>query len=262
MFEQIWLAAFVLLVSFLSLKLRLLAPSGSIAAAAAGIIIGIGTGWQGLVLLGLFFITSSMWSIFKKSKKTGMEERLGNGARRNWLQVAANGGPAAVFSIIYSFDPQPLWLAGFSMSLASANSDTWSSEIGALSKSSPISIRTWKRAASGTSGAVSALGSAAGAAGSLLIAAGAALLFPLTAGHVMSIFLIGCLGNILDTLIGAYWQASYRCAHCGLYIEKSRHCGRSAELISGFRWMTNDTVNFAGGMAASLIGMVCLQWLS
>jgi uncharacterized protein (TIGR00297 family) len=261
MFDHIWLSAFVLLVSFISLGLRLLAPSGSIAAAAAGICIGIGTGWRGLVLLGLFFLTSSVWSVYKKNKKAAMEEKLGTGARRNWLQVAANGGLAAAFSLIYSFDPQLLWLAGFSISLASANSDTWSSEIGALSKSSPLSIRTWRRTASGTSGAVSALGSAAGAAGALLIAGGAALLFPFTAGHVLAIFLFGCFGNILDTFIGAYWQASYRCAQCGLHIEKSKHCGIPADLVSGFRWMTNDAVNVASGLAASLLGIGYLLWV-
>jgi uncharacterized protein (TIGR00297 family) len=262
MFDFLWPAAFVLLASFLSLKLRLLAPSGSIAAAAAGICIVIGTGWRGLALLGLFFLTSSLWSVYKKNQKTAMEEKLGKGAQRNWLQVAANGGLAAVFSIIYMFDPQILWLSAFSISLASANSDTWSSEIGALSKSSPISIRTWRKTAAGTSGAVSVLGSAAGAAGSLVIAGGAALLFSFSSGHMIAIFLFGCIGNILDTFIGAYWQASYRCALCGAGKEKSNHCGNRAELVSGFRWMTNDAVNFASASAAALLGISCQLWLS
>jgi uncharacterized protein (TIGR00297 family) len=262
LFDFLWLSAFVLLASILSLKLRLLAPSGSIAAAAAGICIAFGTGWRGLALLGLFFLTSSLWSVYKKKQKTAMEEKQGKGARRNWLQVAANGGLAAVFSIIYAFDPQIMWLSAFSISLASANSDTWSSEIGALSKSYPISIRTWRKAAAGTSGAVSVLGSAAGAAGSLVIAGGAGLLFSFPSGHMMAIFLFGCIGNILDTFIGAYWQASYRCAYCGADIEKSKHCGSRAELVSGYRWMTNDAVNFASGSAAALLGIGCLFWLS
>ncbi len=61
-----------------------------------------------------------------------------------------------------------IWLMGFIVCIASANSDTWASEIGSLSKKNPIYIRTFKRIERGTSGAISLLGSIAALSGSLL----------------------------------------------------------------------------------------------
>ena len=63
--------------------------------------------------------------------------------------------------------------------MAAANSDTWASEIGSMSKGKPISVKTFKRAERGTSGAVSLLGTFAAVVGSFLIALPSYFLFDL-----------------------------------------------------------------------------------
>ena len=107
--------------------------------------------------------------------------------------------------------------------MASANSDTWASEIGTLSKNKPIYIRTFKRIEKGTSGAVSLLGAIAALLGSLLISL-LAIGFFNWSFHFFIIFIFGFLGNVIDTIIGAFYQQVYVCSKCGIETEKKIHC--------------------------------------
>ncbi|MDN3018529.1 DUF92 domain-containing protein [Paenibacillus sp. BSR1-1] len=235
--------------------LNSLTKSGAIAAFLTGLAVYIGFGVKGLFLLGAFFATSSLWSKYKSAAKASIEEKLAKGTTRDWRQVAANGGAAALFSIIYYFHNDSLWLMGFSVSLASANSDTWASEIGSLSRNNPIYIRTFKRIEKGTSGAISLLGSAAAISGALLIAILTMLLFHLPVYEGLIIFLFGYLGNVIDTLVGAYYQQEYRCVNCGIHTEKKVHCGKPATRIKGVPFVDNDMVNFLSGSIAAILAI-------
>ena len=123
--------------------------------------------------------SSSLWSKIKSSNKRKAEELLVKGSQRDWQQVMANGGLAAMASALYYFTEAPIWLLGFCICIAAANSDTWASEIGSMSKGKPISIKTFKRVDRGTSGAVSLLGTFAAVVGSFIIALAAYLIFDL-----------------------------------------------------------------------------------
>jgi uncharacterized protein (TIGR00297 family) len=252
-------AVILILIIFLAAiagnKFHVLTISGSMAAAVVGILIALGLEIRGLILLGLFFGTSSFWSKYKRKYKNKVEERLAKGSQRDWQQVVANGGAASVAGFFYYIDPDPLWIFTYCVLLAGANSDTWASEIGTLSKRSPISVRSFSVVPQGTSGAISFLGTFAGIAGSLLIAVFSYLLFKLTMVLAFLVFVFGFLGNIIDTLLGAYVQAAYKCPICGLETEKLHHCGQRTGLIRGFSFLNNDTVNFLSSFAAALIGI-------
>ena len=161
---------FIAIVAFAGYYLKFLTISGGIAAFIVGILTASGLGIKGLILLGVFFATSSFWSKYKRIYKSKVEERHAKGAQRDWQQVAANGGLAGLVSFLYLLEPDSLWIYAFSILIASSNSDTWASEIGTLSKRPPISIKTFTAASKGTSGAVSALGTIAAILGSILIA--------------------------------------------------------------------------------------------
>ena len=117
--------------------------------------------------MGLFFCSSSLWSKMKSSNKRKAEELLVKGSQRDWQQVMANGGLAAMASALYYYTGAPIWLLGACICIAAANSDTWASEVGSMSKGKPISIKTFRRVDRGTSGAVSLLGTCAAVMGSL-----------------------------------------------------------------------------------------------
>ncbi|MEH7121140.1 DUF92 domain-containing protein [Neobacillus vireti] len=234
--------------------------NGAFAAMLVGMSIYMGLGLNGLALLGAFFISSSFWSKYKASAKKNMEEKLAKGATRDWVQVLANGGAAALFSLLYLFFPEKIWLIGFTVCLASANSDTWASEIGSLSKKKPIYIRTFKRVERGTSGAISGLGSTAAIAGSLFISILSYFLFHLDLDSVLIVFLFGYIGNVIDTLIGAFYQLAYICKHCGINTEKMNHCQMPTTRIKGFRLVDNDMVNFLSGFIASMLSIAILRF--
>ncbi len=256
MMEAILMIAVILVTGLAGYKVKSLTNSGAIAAFITGLGVFSGFGVKGLLLLGTFFATSSMWSKFKSSYKSKIEEKLAKGARRDWLQVMANGGTAVLFSLMYYFDHNNIWLIGFAVSIASANSDTWASEIGSLSKHDPLFIRTFKRVDKGTSGAISLLGSTAAFGGSLLIAMMSFWLFSLSIGECLLILLFGYLGNVIDTLFGAFFQRAYVCPQCGVKTEKKQHCGHLTTKIKGLQFIDNDMVNFLSGFFASWLALL------
>ncbi|MGG3470000.1 DUF92 domain-containing protein [Neobacillus pocheonensis] len=255
MMEAVLISGMIIIASFVGYKDRSLTKSGAFAAIFVGLAVYLGFGVKGLILLGTFFASSSSWSKYKSSDKRKIEEKLAKGATRDWRQVAANGGAAALFSIIYYFHHVELWLIGFVVCLASANSDTWASEIGSLSKNNPIYIRTFKRIEKGTSGAISLLGSSAALGGSLLISLISMWFFQLTIFESSIVFLLGFLGNIIDTLIGAFYQQEFKCKKCGIQTEKRVHCGLTTTRTKGFPFVDNDMVNFISGLTAAIIAI-------
>ncbi|MFJ5715367.1 DUF92 domain-containing protein [Neobacillus sp. NPDC093127] len=261
MMEIMMIFSVMILTGFAGYLLKSLTISGAVAAVLVGLAVYLGFGVNGLFLLGAFFLSSSLWSKYKSSQKRTIEEKLAKGATRDWRQVLANGGAAGLFSIIHYISDDSTWLVGFAVSLASANSDTWASEIGSLSKKNPIYIRTFKRIDKGTSGAVSILGSLAALAGSLLISLISFWLFHLEFIFCLLIFLSGYFGNVIDTLMGAFYQQVFRCTHCGIETEKRLHCHLPTIRIKGSPIMDNDMVNFLSGFLAALMAIGVFQFI-
>lgn len=234
----------------------MLSLSGAVMAFVVGSCIALGFGINGLILLGIFFISSSLLSKFKKKKKSALEDIHEKGSTRDWAQVLANGGIAAVFGLAMFWWDHPVFILALGISLASANSDTWASELGSLSNRPPISIRGLKRVVTGTSGAISLLGTIAGFFGSILIAGAAAFLFQLDLESFIAILLFGFIGMFIDTIFGAFLQAEFICTKCGRHIEKPFHCHVEAMLCKGQSWIRNDTVNFISCLSAVFLGVL------
>ncbi|MCM3566615.1 DUF92 domain-containing protein [Neobacillus mesonae] len=260
MMEHVIILAAMIFLGYAGYMVRSLSKSGAIAAAIVGYAVYLGLHYNGLILLGVFFVSSSYWSKYKSAAKEKMEEKLAKGGARDWRQVFANGGAAALFSVLYLFDQSIIWVLGFAVSLASANSDTWASEIGSLSKKDPIYIRNFKRVERGTSGAVSGLGTIAALMGALLIAVISVWFFKLALVLGIMIFLFGYFGNVMDTLVGAFYQQLYVCSRCGLETEKKVHCGMQTKRIKGITLMENDMVNFLSGVLSSILAICVLYY--
>ena len=218
-----------------------LTPAGVAAAVAVGAATTLGAGWKGLALLCVFFVTASALTR--------------GGGRRGAVQVVANGGVAAAAALLALADRG--WLLPFAGALAAAASDTWSTEIGARSATTPRLLISGRRVPPGTSGAVTWLGSAGGGAGAVLVAGSAAWLGLVAWTAAGWIAAAGVAGGLADSVLGATLQARYRCERCGRLGETPQcPCGGATQLASGLRWLTNDTVNLlctlvgaAGGAA-------------
>ncbi|NUK30932.1 DUF92 domain-containing protein [Parageobacillus sp. VR-IP] len=234
--------------------IRSLSISGAIATIIVGTIVGIGFSWNGLILLGLFFVSSSMWSKIGKNKKKKLMEKVEKGECRDYIQVFANGGLPALISFLSLFHPSPFWLPLFLISVAAANADTWASEIGILSKQPPRLLTNFKKVEAGTSGAVTLLGTAAAFFGAAFIAAAGAVQWENIS--VMTIAFFGWLGSLFDTWFGAVWQAVYRCPICGMQTERKEHCGQKTVHMKGYRFVNNDVVNVLSIACSTLIYVV------
>ena len=245
------------LVSILAWRFGLLAGSGAIAATIiGGLIFSLGRLPWALLLL-TFFVSSSLLSWAFPSRKREVASTFAKGGRRDWAQVAANGGLGTCFLLAVFLgwiDPSIAW-AGYAGSLASVNADTWATELGVLSPTPPRLLTTGKRVLPGKSGGISLLGSMAALAGAFLIA-GLAGWFTSsqTPQLVLIVTLAGLLGSFVDSLFGATVQAIYYCPQCKK--ETERHpfhtCGTPTIFHRGWVWLNNDGVNFFSSVFGAL----------
>ena len=253
--DQFSVIGFIAIFAAASGYFHLLKPSGAFAAFLTGMFIWAGFGLKGLLLMGIFFLTSSLLSRYKSKRKEHLGELHAKGSARDWGQVAANGGTAALAGLANFISPDPVWLIVLAISIASANADTWASELGVLSSQQPFSIKSFRRVPRGTSGAISGFGTAASAAGSLLIALTGGYLFGEGTDWIFFVFLFGVIGALLDTLLGAYVQAGFKCVRCNLLTEKLTHCSTPTKHVSGFTRINNDVVNFLSCFTGAIMGM-------
>lgn len=244
---------------------KALTAGGAVASIIIGAVIAFAFSLYGLLLLGAFFISSTVLDRLLEKNNHDPENRFEEkGSRRDAFQVAANGGWAAVASGLFLITQHPVWLAGFIGTLAAANSDTWASAIGKRSNESPVTVLSGKPVPAGQSGGTTKAGNMGAAAGSLfIILCGSALFFlpehiPLTWSVWPVLFAAGFAGQWIDAVSGAFLQGLYRCGVCGNLTEKRQHCSSRTSLIKGSKWVNNDSVNlictFAGMTLGALAG--------
>jgi uncharacterized protein (TIGR00297 family) len=244
-------------ISVSAWKAGALSISGASAAVIIGLLIfGLG-GLRWAVLLLVFFISSSLLSRFFKNQKRRLEANYSKGEKRDWGQVAANGGLGAALVIVHTFFPenQLVWPA-FAGAMAAVNADTWATELGVLSLKKPRLITTLKPVERGSSGGVSAAGFLAAAAGAGLV--GIAAVIYSDASHLL-VFLIvligGFTGSLVDSFFGATLQSIYYCQECNK--ETERHpihiCGFQTTRLRGIPIFNNDVVNFTCSITGAVV---------
>jgi uncharacterized protein (TIGR00297 family) len=166
-------------IALISIPLRLVAPSGSIAGFVAGSVILHFGGWGAYAVLWTFFLFGTVASKLGYARKerlgTAQANRARRGARHVWANVSVGAALAvAMHGRVFesSLPVLPLALAG---SFAAALADTFGTELGTLFGRRPFLLSAMKRVPPGTRGAVSGAGILGGVLGALLVgAAGAA----------------------------------------------------------------------------------------
>jgi uncharacterized protein (TIGR00297 family) len=216
--------------------------------------------WGGGLAFGallLFFAFGSLVSKIGRNQKmlpSSLHQRQGP---RSPVQVVSNGLPPLLFVALSHFTGSSLFLLAALAAFSVATADTFSSEIGMLSARAPVSILTGKPVPKGISGGVTPLGFLAAAVGSLLIALTAIFSFGWMGGLV--VWICGMVGSVLDSLMGALFQAKYRLPSGGL-TERPWAEGNPLPLVGGFSWMNNDVINFlsilfCGALSTAFTGL-------
>ena len=245
-------------VGYAAYRRRSVSFSGMLGGIVVGTVFFVAGGLFFWLILMTFFATSTVLGGVGKKSKQQAEKIVAKGDTRDLIQVLANAGVGIIAAALYRITGEHLWIAAFAASFAAANSDTWASEIGMMSKNQPVSILTLRPLEKGTSGGVSALGVLASAGGSLTIALvfyiGYGLLFdftPFAFRAAAYITIAGFAGSLVDSLIGASLQAQYLCATSGATTEKRFESGTPNELLRGVPIINNDMVNFLSGLCAT-----------
>eukprot|EP00897_Mesotaenium_endlicherianum_P007889 jgi/Mesen1/7128/ME000369S06442 len=288
MISLVWCLVSVILAIALAhrgLKKGSLSSSGAVAA----FVVGAATLTCGLrfgATLIAFYMSSSKLTKYKAAEKRAIEDDFKEGGQRTWCQVLANSFTATLIAISFCyttgwrdfcFDAQrSKWntalLGAFLGHYACCAGDTWASELGILSKASPVLITTFRAVPRGTNGGVSALGLAASTAGGAFVglvfylaglittkgctsdggggsdvaAAGAALAqlwaVPLATAA-------GLLGSLVDSLLGATLQYSGFCSEHKKVVSKR---GALVKHITGLDLLSNDAVNFISALVTAV----------
>lgn len=252
-------ALFGFIIAVASYVARFLTFSGSAATFLLAVIVfGVG-GWQWTVPIVTFFVLSSLLSKFGGSRKERFDLLFEKSSRRDWGQVAANGGVAGLVVVLSAlfpiFDFYPLYLGA----LAAVTADTWGTEIGILSKGRTVSVLTFQPVATGTSGGVSGLGTIGGAVGAAAVAlAGYSWYSEFRTAIVVAA--AGVVGSLADSALGATVQAQFKCEVCGRTTERQMHCGKAALRSRGVQWVNNDVVNFFCAAVGALVAW-CMMLL-
>ena len=243
----LWSILSIIIFTFANKK-HSLSLSGAIGGYLLGIIIFGAGGWNWITPLVFFFISSSILSNIKRKKSS----------KRNIVQILANGGFPTICAIEYIFWGSPYSLILYLGAISSATADTWGTEIGYFSKSSPRLILSKKKVSRGTSGAITYLGTLGSIFGGFIIGLIGQKFFGID-NLIIPITIAGFLGSLFDSMLGNYIQGKYKCKECNITIEEQSHCNNSAILISGSKFIDNDMVNFLNTLFGAITAY--LIWL-
>ncbi|WDV47493.1 DUF92 domain-containing protein [Clostridiaceae bacterium M8S5] len=255
----ITISSFIAIPAYYKKSLKM---SGCFGAIVLGTVIYITSSSFGIIVMLSFFISSSLLSHFKKSKKNECAKLFDKTGNRDALQVFANGGVGLIFSIVYFFTGRGIYLICMCIAFAASNADTWATELGILNKKDPVSLRTLRRVKKGTSGAISLLGSMFSMLGAIFIALISVALIKYTQVKIIGfslyeIFIFvsigGFLGCFIDSLLGATVQGIYYSEELNRETEKKVLEGKKTKLVRGFEIFNNDVVNFLSIALASIL---------
>ena len=221
------------LLALFALYKKKITNSGIIAAWIMAIIITYVGGLYAFLALTSTFL---LMIISDKVKESNRDEK------RNIYQIFSNVLTATLALVIYYFKENEIFLVMYYAVLADSLSDTLASSIGSLSNKKAYNPITFNEMKKGESGAISSLGLSISFFGGMVIGG----IYYLNGGEIVNyliIILMGALGSYIDSIMGAYLQAKYKCVKCKKVVECNKHCSKDAKLISGLMFINNDVVN-------------------
>ncbi|KAH6615235.1 integral membrane protein DUF92-domain-containing protein [Boeremia exigua] len=225
-----------------------LTPAGIATAIVTAVVHAIHPWSAFFLLLAVFFLAGSAVTKVKHDVKAKLTQSAtgasGGEGTRNHVQVIANSGIASVLILLHywqlkkegRFESKDLCfhkrsdilVVGIIANYAAVAADTFSSELGILSKGKPVLITApWRSVPPGTNGGVTGTGLAAGMYGSLGISLVALFFMPFcrewdsreSFRFAISMTMAGIAGTLLDSLLGALLQASVVDVQSGRIIE-------------------------------------------
>lgn len=249
-----------LCVSWFAWQKGYLTRNAALASTGFGIVILLGAGLPAAIsVVVCFFITG--WLSRKRDHflQDGIEHTR---TCRNLRQVVANALTLSVLAVCYGLDNEKnmATIAAFLGCVGAVAGDTWATEISPFNKQQPHLITSFKHVDAGTPGAVTVLGTAmtglAGLVAAMVYILSMAMVLPITSLSLIvtlscSAIIGGLVGALTDSVLGARFQAVYRDAEDNIVDKPVNHQGVENEYINGYRWLSNNLVNFSNSVAGA-----------
>ena len=237
-----------LIISFV-IERKNLTRGGTIAAIFLDIAVSISLGNLGFLLLLIFLVLGILTDKLKKKNANLKEEKS---SHRDASQVLANGLVPIVCAAMYFAIGERAFLLAFVAALAEALGDTAASSLGSYSRNT-FDLFKFRKCEQGISGGVSFIGTIAAFTFSTIIPLVALAFSLISITEMLVITAISIAGVFFDSLLGSLLQAKYRCTVCNSLTEKREHCATPAKLVSGIRFINNDTVNALATLFAAIL---------
>jgi uncharacterized protein (TIGR00297 family) len=266
------------------LKKKTLSRSGAVSAWCVGFLM-VGSGLRGFVLL-MFYQIGSSATKYKKEWKESHDATAAEGSVRGPSQVLGCSALAVILSLVHvlkvgeeqRIDFHDNYLAASLTCAILAHhatclADTMASELGMLTKTTPVLItQPWRTVPGGTNGGVTVFGTCMSAVGGALMGLGTACMdwcsggFAVAPPAVPTLQLVvfgtvcGFVGSVIDSVLGATVQATYqnpedRVIHHERTQANFKH-------IAGMDLLTNVQVNLVSiCITSALGGCVFGQWI-
>lgn len=213
---------------------QLLTPAGLLHAWALGIVIWGTLGWQGYLIVMVYFLVGSAVTRIGMAQKEAAgiaEKRSGARGPENVWGSALTGTLCAVGVLFLDEPYRSFLLLGFVASFATKLSDTTASEVGKAYGKRTFLITTLQPVSPGTEGAVSLEGTLAGAVASAAVAFLSWGIGFIDLTGVWFCVLAAFIATNLESVIGATWQ-------------------------SQVEWMTNEVVNFINTLIGAIAAIL------
>lgn len=263
------------LISFYSYKSKKLTLLGTLTAFIIGLIT-YATSIIFYIVLIVFFLSSSRFTKMGSKRKEQISTSHKKEKIRGVAQVICNGGIPTLFCLIHlimygnlkniclgdsNFYREFLIFLVISY-YSTCNADTWASEVGVLSKTTPVLITNFRNVPAGTNGGVTVAGTIMSALGGLVIGSTAEIAQICTCQNVkyfkMSIFglISGLIGSLIDSILGALLQETIYNKNTKQIISKEEYLlskTQSDYVILGSDILSNNSVNIVSATITSFL---------
>jgi len=264
-----------LALGLLGYRRRLLSRGGAVVVGAIMTLVFGGAGWEWASVLFVYLLTAGLWTAYRSDVKDLLAGEVAGVPYGGAHVMARVGWPLVLTFFRFLGSDTAVLFAAFVGSVAASLADTWSTQIGILSRDPPRLVTTGQRVKAGTPGAVSVLGVVAALGGTWLIGFLSLGLLVLSAwidargwdrclvSLPLSVTVAGVAASLVDSLLGATAQVVYYCERCGERTENHvHHCGAEGKRVRGVPWLTNNAIDLVISLVGAALSALVVGWLA
>ncbi|WP_373839437.1 TIGR00297 family protein [Methanospirillum sp.] len=200
--------------SYFAYRLKTADIPGLFSAALVGILLIVFAGISWFLIMLSFFILGAAATRYKMEYKKTLRVEEEKGGVRGYINVFANGLVSVCAAVGFGVTQNPVFIAVYLGSVATAAADTVAGEIGVCS-GKPRLITTFQPVSEGTNGGVTFTGEVAGFFGAMFIAACAVLLGVADFSLFVAAMIGGFIGTNLDSLLGELFENKHMWGNAG-----------------------------------------------